>query len=79
MASFRIRVKVEGDTLVLPELKLLVGKTVDIEVIESLDQEPAVDRWVIAAKAVSELTDYDFDAWAEQRALDRQRGQEHLP
>ena len=34
MVSFRVRTKVESDTLVLPELKTLIGKMVEIEVTE---------------------------------------------
>lgn len=45
MASIRIRTKVAGETLVLPELRPLVGKTVDIEVTERPDEDPpAVSR-----------------------------------
>jgi hypothetical protein len=40
MASIRIRTKVAGETLVLPELRPLVGKTVDIEVTERPDEAP---------------------------------------
>lgn len=36
------------------------------------------DRWQAAAEAVKGLTDYDFGAWEEQRAHDRQHGQDHL-
>jgi len=38
MASIRIRTKVQGETLVLPELRLFLGKTVDIEVTERPDE-----------------------------------------
>jgi hypothetical protein len=34
------------------------------------------DRWDAAAEAVKGLTDYDFGAWAGQRAFDRQHGQD---
>lgn len=37
MAPIRIRTKLESETLVLPELKLLVGKTVEIRVSEAVD------------------------------------------
>lgn len=38
----------------------------------------AADRWRAAAEAVKGLADYDFGAWAEQRALDQQRAGDHL-
>jgi hypothetical protein len=64
MATIRIRPRVESDALTLPELKPLVGKTVDIEVTERQDTPPE-DRWAMAADAVRQLTDYDFDAAAD--------------
>lgn len=42
MTPIRIRTRLESDTLVLPELRRLVGKTVDIRVCEAEDS--AVDR-----------------------------------
>ena len=42
MSPIRIRTRFESDTLVLPELGPLVGKTVDIHVTEA--DESAVDR-----------------------------------
>ncbi len=77
MAPIRIRTKVESDTLVLPELKLLVGKMVEIQVSEEL--EPCVgDPWADAERAVRELSDYDFDASTVQRETDRRQSQDHL-
>lgn len=38
----------------------------------------AADRWRAAAEAVTGLANYDFDAWAEQRAFDRQHGGDNL-
>jgi hypothetical protein len=78
MAQIKIRTKVEGETLVLPELKLLIGKTVDIEVTERPEEASPVDRWAAAAAAVKGLTDYDFGAWADQRAFDAAHGKDHL-
>lgn len=77
MATIRIRTRIESDTLTLPELKPLVGKTVDIEVTERQEAPPA-DRWARAAEAVRQLTDYDFDAAADQREYDRGHGEDHL-
>jgi hypothetical protein len=39
--------------------------------------QPA-DRWAAAAEAVRGLVDYDFGAWAEQRAFDARHGKDHL-
>jgi hypothetical protein len=44
MAPIRIKTRIESDTLVLPELRLLIGKTVEIRVTEA--GESAVDRLV---------------------------------
>lgn len=77
MTTIRIRTKVESDTLTLPELKPLVGKSVDIVVTERQDAPPA-DRWARAAEAVRQLTDYDFDAATDQREYDRGHGEDHL-
>jgi hypothetical protein len=38
----------------------------------------AAAAWRAAAEAVQGLSDYDFGAWQEQRALDRQRAGDHL-
>ena len=78
MTPLRIRTKIEGDTLVLPELKRFAGKTVDIEVTERPQETLPAERWAAAAEAVKGLADYDFDAWSEQRAFDAERSREHL-
>jgi hypothetical protein len=44
MEPIRIKTRIESDTLVLPELRLLVGKTVEIRVTES--GESALDRLI---------------------------------
>ena len=44
MTPIRITTRIESDTLVLPELKHLVGKTVEIRVTEA--SESAVDRLI---------------------------------
>ena len=77
MAPIRIRTKVESDTLVLPELKLLIGKMVEIQVNEELEAF-AGDPWAEAEQAVRELSDYDFDTSTLQREMDRRQRQDHL-
>jgi len=42
MTTIRIKTRLESDTLVLPELRLLIGKTVEIRVTEA--GESAVER-----------------------------------
>ena len=56
MTPIRIRTRIESDTLVLPELRHLVGKTVDIRVTEA--RESALDR----------LLDSDYHAECEADA-----------
>jgi hypothetical protein len=60
--------------LYLPELKPLIGRIVHILVTEeesAAEVRPGTGDWDAAAQAVRELTDYDFDAWREQREYDR--------
>lgn len=83
MSSIHIRTQVNSETLYLPQLKHLIGKHVEIVVQES---PPSGDTagtgdWEAAARAASELreTDYDFDAWREQREYDLKQGESPLP
>ena len=78
MATIRVRMKLESDTITLPELKQLIGKTVDIEVTEQPAPISSEDRWKAAAEAAQQITDYDFDAASEQREFDRIHGEDHL-
>lgn len=61
MGSIRIRTKVEGVTLVLPELKLLIGKTVDIEVTERPDEGPPDDRRASLAERSARPAGREFE------------------
>jgi hypothetical protein len=82
MNAIRIRTTVDSETLHLPELRPLVGRTVEIIV---LDEESAADSksgatdWDDAMRAVDELQDYDFDALRRQRECDLQHAKDHLP
>ena len=84
MAAIRIRKTIDSDTLTLPELRPLIGRTVDI-VIE--DPSPAVPPgfipgtgdWDAVLAATRQLQDYDYDAWREQRAYDLEHAHDHLP
>ena len=81
MNAIRIRKKIESETLSLPELKPLIGQTVEIV----LRPEPAEEtgqiakRWDAAMQAARELEDYDFDAWRRQREYDLLHANDHLP
>jgi hypothetical protein len=80
MNAIRIRKTLDSETLHLPELKSLLGRAVEIIVLE--DDPPArmgTGDWDAAARAVAELKDYDYDALADQDDCDRRRAGDHLP
>jgi len=82
MNAIRIRKKLDSETLYLPELKSMVGKTVEIIVLEEWaapQVTPGTGDWAAAMKAVRELEDYDFDAYQRQRDYDLQHAKDHLP
>jgi hypothetical protein len=82
MASIRIHRRLDSETLYLPELKPLIGRVVEIVVSEEnhvAGVQPGTGDWDAAAQAVRELTDYDFDAWREQREYDRGHANDYLP
>lgn len=81
MNAVRIRRKLESDTPHLPELKPLVGKTVEIIVLEESAPPitPGTGDWDAAMKAVAELEDYDFDVYRAQREYDLKHAKDHLP
>lgn len=70
MNAVRIRRKLDSETLHLPELKPLIGKTVEIIVLD--DTASAIvagtGDWDSAMQAVAELEDYDFDAFTTDQA-----------
>ena len=80
MNAIPIRRKLESDTLHLPELKPLLGKTVEIIVLEEPMPTitPGTGDWDAAMQAVEELEDYDFDAVRRQREYDLQHAKDHL-
>jgi hypothetical protein len=81
MNAFRIRRRLDSDTLHLPELKPLIGKAVEIIVLEEpmSISTPGTGDWDTAMKAVAELENYDFDAFRTQRDYDLQHANDHLP
>jgi hypothetical protein len=81
MNAVRIRCKLESETLHLPELKPLIGKAVEIIVLEEGTSTiaPGMGDWNAAIQAVEELEDYDFDALRKQREYDVRHAQDHQP
>jgi hypothetical protein len=80
MNALRIRRKLESATLHLPELQPLIGKNVEIIVLEETGSTilPGTGDWDAAMKAVAELEDYDFDAYRRQREYDLEHARDHL-
>jgi hypothetical protein len=68
MKAIRIRRTLHSDTLHLPELRPLIGKTVEIFVYD-ITPRTAQD-WEAVEKAVRELEDYDFEAYKAYREAD---------
>lgn len=80
MNAVRIHRKLESDTLHLPELRPLIGKAVEIIILEEPTPAitPGTGDWDAAMKAARELDDYDFDAFRKQRDYDLQHAKDHL-
>jgi hypothetical protein len=82
-AMVRIRRKLDSETLYLPELRPLIGKTVEIIIQEEADPRitSGTGDWEAAEAAARRLreTGYDFDAWREQRDFDAKHATDHLP
>jgi hypothetical protein len=81
MNAIRIHKTIESETLYLPELKPLIGQTVEIIVLpESLaGVQAGTGDWDAAARAARALTGYDFDAWCQQREYDQKHASDRLP
>ncbi|MFL5242118.1 MAG: hypothetical protein ACJ8FY_08415 [Gemmataceae bacterium] len=73
--------ELESETLHLPELRPLIGKTVEIVIQEENTPAitPVTGDWDAAMKAVRELEEYDFDAYQKQREYDLRHAKDHLP
>ncbi len=80
MNAVRFRRKLESETLHLPELKPLIGKHVEIIVLEETAPQimPGTGDWDAAMKDVEELEDYDFNAVRRQREYDLKHAKDHL-
>jgi len=83
MNPIRIRTTLQSDTLHLPELKLLIGRPVEIIVRDesaAADARPGTGNWDAAARAAQALRErgtYDFEAWREQRDVDAGHADDH--
>ena len=85
MNAIRIRKTIDSETLYLPELKEMLGRTVEIIVLE----EPGVavlptgfvpgnGDWNVLLAAVQQLQDYDYQAQVDQDACDLRDAEERL-
>jgi hypothetical protein len=82
MQAIRIRKKLDSEILNLPELRSLVGQTVEIIVLPeepTPDIRPGTGDWANFDRLAREITDYDFDAQRVQDQVDLQRAGDHLP
>ena len=73
MSTIRIRQRIESETLHVPELKPLIGRTVEI-VIDDNPAAPIVKAsaadWDAVLAASQQLEDYDYQAQVDQVACD---------
>ncbi len=79
MTTIRIQRTLDSETLHLPELRPLLGKTVEIIVQEQQAIVPGTGDWVALEEAAADLDGYDFDAWRRQREYDVHHAKDHLP
>lgn len=80
--TFHIHRKLESETLYLPEIRPLIGKNVEIIVLEespTVETTSGTGDWDDAMQAVDELEDYDFDALRKQHDYDLRHARDHLP
>ena len=79
MNLIRICKQVESETLFLPELRPLIGQTVEITVQEKPARGAAPGNWPALERLARQLQGYDFDAWQEQREFDILRARAQQP
>lgn len=82
MNAIRFRRTIDSETLHLPELRPLLGRTVEIIVLEEqggADVRPGTGAWDAAERAVHALKNYDYEALREQDECDRRHFSDHLP
>ena len=81
MSAIRIRKKIDSETLILPELRPLIGRTVEILIEEpSLPPgfSPGTGDRDQALAASQTLEDYDYDAYHDLKAGDLRGAEEKL-
>ena len=86
MNAIRIRKTIDSDTLHLPELKEMLGCTVEIIILQEPvaavvppDFVPGNGDWDAFRRAAESLRDtYDYDAQADQDACDLRDAEERL-
>jgi hypothetical protein len=85
MSAIRIRKTIESETLHLPELKPLIGHTVDIVIEERPTATglppgfiPGTGDWDAALAAARQLQNYDYQAQADQDACDIRDAEDRL-
>ncbi len=78
MIPIVIRKKIDSETLHLPELKPLIGKTVAISISEQPAAEESGDRWQALRDIVGEDL-IDPEAYKSQREFYRQHMNDRLP
>lgn len=81
MNAIRIETLLEGETLYLPQLRPLVGKSVEIVVREKTLPvvSPGTSEWTDVQTAVLGLADYDFDAWHHAREAEIEQAEQPRP
>jgi hypothetical protein len=82
MNAIRIHKKLDSETLNLPELRPLLGQTVEIIVLgeDSLPGiRPGAGDWTAFDRLAREITDYDFDAQRQQDQIDLRHASDYLP
>ena len=81
MNAIRIRKTIHSDTLHIPELKEMIGRTVEIIVLEEPVMSGVVHGkgdWDAALVAAQQLQDYDYLAQVDQDASDIRDAEERL-
>lgn len=81
MNAIRIRKTLDSETLNLPELRPLVGQSVEIIVLVEEPVpgiRPGTGDWTAFDRLAKEMTVYDFDAQRQQDEVDLQHANDHL-
>ena len=86
MNAIRIHRKLDSETLHLPELRPLIGREVEIIVLDerapNVQFTPGTGDWDAALRAVKELIandGFDFEAVRLQNECDWKHAEDHLP